>query len=52
MDLEPILALFAGYYLNGATISEADLPQYVDDAMNELEFLLVFILYDRLGFVC
>lgn len=48
MDLEPILALWAGYYLDGEVISEADLPPYVDDAMNELEFLLVFILYSRL----
>ena len=51
MDLEPILALWAGYYIDGEVISEADLPPYVDDAMNELEFLLVFILYYRLGFV-
>ena len=41
MNLEPILALWGGYYLNGAVISETDLPPYVDDAMNELEFLMV-----------
>ena len=45
MNLAPILALWAGYYLDGTVISEADLPPYVDDAMNELEFLLVSILY-------
>jgi len=45
MNLEPILALWAGYYLNGVAISEADLPPYVDDAMNELEFLMVIVSY-------
>lgn len=42
MDLEIILAVWAGLYLDGTVISEDDLDAYVDDTLNELEFLLVF----------
>lgn len=41
MNLEPILAVWGGLYLDGEIISEADLGPYVDDVLNELEFLLV-----------
>lgn len=41
MDLEPILAIWAGLYLDSEVVAEADLQYYVDDVMNELEFLLV-----------
>lgn len=41
MKLEPVLALWGGFYLGGPAISEADLPPYIEDAMNELEFLMV-----------
>jgi len=41
MSLEPILAVWAGLYLDGEVVAEADLQPYVDDVMNELEFLLV-----------
>ena len=41
MDLEPILAVWDGLYLDGTILSEADLQPYVDDVLNELEFLTV-----------
>lgn len=41
MDLVPFLALWAGEYLNGTIISEADLPPYVDSAVEMLEFITV-----------
>ncbi|KAL1872390.1 hypothetical protein Daus18300_004360 [Diaporthe australafricana] len=40
LGLEPVLALFAGYWLDETAASEAELQQYVDSAMNELEFLM------------
>ena len=43
MGLETILAVWDGEYLNGDILSEADLQFYVDDALNELEFLLVHV---------
>jgi alpha-N-arabinofuranosidase len=49
MDLEPILAVWDGLYLDGNILTEADLQPYVDDVLNELEFLTVFhiiILYE------
>jgi alpha-N-arabinofuranosidase len=44
MGLETILAVWAGYYLDGEVVSQANLQPYIDDAMNELEFLLVCII--------
>jgi alpha-L-arabinofuranosidase len=41
MGLETILAVWAGLYLDGEVVAEADLGPYVDDVINELEFLLV-----------
>lgn len=43
MELETVLAIWGGLYLNGEILSEADLQPYVNDALNELEFLLVFL---------
>ena len=40
MDLAPVLAIWDGYSLNGASISGAALDPYIDDTLNELEFLL------------
>ncbi|KAE8167620.1 glycoside hydrolase superfamily [Aspergillus tamarii] len=40
LGLEVILGIWTGFYLDGETISEADLQPYVDSVMNELEFLL------------
>jgi alpha-N-arabinofuranosidase len=42
MNLETILAVWDGLYLDGTIVAEADLQPYIDDALNELEFLLVF----------
>ncbi|KAI5803760.1 glycoside hydrolase superfamily [Geopyxis carbonaria] len=39
LHLEPLLGIWAGFYLNGPTISEADLQPYIDDALAELEFI-------------
>lgn len=44
MDLEPILAVWDGLYLDGDTLTEAELQPYVDDVLNELEFLTVIYL--------
>ncbi|KAI7971690.1 hypothetical protein EIK77_002691 [Talaromyces pinophilus] len=41
LGLEVILGIWAGLYLDGEIISEANLQPYVDFVMNELEFLLV-----------
>ena len=40
MGLAPILAVWAGHTLDGSTITGNALDPYVDDIMNELEFLL------------
>jgi alpha-N-arabinofuranosidase len=40
MSLAPILAIWSGLTLGGVIISGAALTPYVDDALNELEFLL------------
>lgn len=42
MNLEPILAVWDGLYLDGEIVDEADLQPYIDDVLNELEFLTVF----------
>lgn len=41
IGLETIYAVWAGLYLDGELVAEADLQPYVDDALSELEFLLV-----------
>lgn len=40
LGLEPVLAVWSGLYLDGTIISEADLAPYVQDALDELEFLM------------
>ncbi|KAF2656719.1 glycoside hydrolase family 51 protein [Lophiostoma macrostomum CBS 122681] len=40
LNMEPVLAVWAGFYLDGPVISEADLQPYIDDALNELEFIM------------
>lgn len=40
LGLEPVLAVWSGLYLDGTIISEADLQPYVQDALDELEFLM------------
>lgn len=41
MNLEVVLGVWAGLYLDGEVISQANLQPYIDDVMNELEFLTV-----------
>lgn len=45
MNLEPLLAVWGGLYLDGEIISQADIGTYVEDVLNELEFLLVFFVF-------
>lgn len=39
LGMEPVLAVWAGFYLNGPVIPEDELQPYIDDALNELEFI-------------
>ncbi|KAJ5081109.1 hypothetical protein N7456_013347 [Penicillium angulare] len=39
LGMEPILAVWSGLALNEDVVSEADLDVYVEDALNEIEFL-------------
>ena len=41
MGLEPILAVWAGCYIDGEYVLQGDLQPYVDEVMNELAFLMV-----------
>ncbi|KAH8882695.1 glycoside hydrolase family 51 protein [Thozetella sp. PMI_491] len=40
LGVEPVLALWGGLFLDGTIIPEDELSFYVDDALNELEFLM------------
>ncbi|EED15681.1 alpha-L-arabinofuranosidase A [Talaromyces stipitatus ATCC 10500] len=40
LGLEPILAVWDGHYLSGEVINEADLQPYIEDTLNQLEFLM------------
>lgn len=40
LELEPVLAVFAGYWLDKTAATEEEEQQYVDSALNELEFLM------------
>ncbi|KAL9115357.1 MAG: hypothetical protein Q9227_000678 [Pyrenula ochraceoflavens] len=40
LGMEPILAVWAGEYLDGTILSEDELAPYVQDALNELEFIM------------
>lgn len=40
MKMEPLLAVWAGLTIGGGVVSGTDLDPYVDDILNELEFLL------------
>ncbi|GLY40734.1 alpha-N-arabinofuranosidase [Amycolatopsis sp. NBRC 101858] len=37
---QPLLALFAGYTLDGRHVSQADYPQYVQEALDEIEYAI------------
>ena len=41
MNLETVLGVWAGLYLDGEIVSEANLQPYITDVLNELEFLTV-----------
>lgn len=40
MKIEPILGVWAGFYLGGPVIPQGELDIYVQDTLNELEFLM------------
>lgn len=40
LALEPILAVWDGYYLDGNVTSQADLGVWIQYALDELEFLM------------
>ncbi|KAF2204615.1 glycoside hydrolase [Delitschia confertaspora ATCC 74209] len=40
LGMEPVLAVWAGFYLDGPAIPESALQPYIDDALNELEFIM------------
>lgn len=40
LDVEPILAVWSGLFLDGTVIAEDALAPYVQDALNELEFIM------------
>ncbi|MFI5585467.1 LamG-like jellyroll fold domain-containing protein [Amycolatopsis sp. NPDC051758] len=37
---QPLLGLFAGYTLNGQHVDQADYPQYVQEALDEIEYAI------------
>ncbi|WP_372664742.1 LamG-like jellyroll fold domain-containing protein [Amycolatopsis kentuckyensis] len=37
---QPLLALFAGYTLNGQHVDQVDYPQYVQEALDEIEYAI------------
>lgn len=39
MNLEPILGLYAGYSLADVVVPESDLQPYIDDVINEIEYI-------------
>lgn len=40
LNTEPVLAVWSGLYLDGTIVPEDELAPYVQDALNELEFLM------------
>jgi alpha-N-arabinofuranosidase len=50
MNLEVVLAVWAGEYLDGEIVSQASLQPYITDALNELEFLTVSKIYPAFCF--
>lgn len=40
MEMEPILAVYAGYSLDGTSYPEANMDEVLQEIMDELEFLL------------
>ncbi len=40
LQVDPVLAIFAGYFFSGVAVSQADLAPYVQDAIDEIEYVL------------
>ncbi|KAI8065415.1 glycoside hydrolase superfamily [Gongronella butleri] len=40
LEMEPLLAVWAGYALNGDSVPEGDLGPYVQDTLDELEYIM------------
>jgi len=40
LDMELILTLWDGHYLDNSSLSEPDLQPYIQDSLNELEYVL------------
>jgi alpha-N-arabinofuranosidase len=40
LGMEPVLGIWAGFWLDGSHVNETELQPYVDDALDELEFLM------------
>lgn len=38
--MEPVLAVWSGLYLDGTVMSQAALQPYIQDTMDELEFIM------------
>lgn len=38
--MEPVLGIWAGLWLNGTHVPQSELQPYVDDALDELEFIM------------
>ncbi|KAF9061576.1 glycoside hydrolase [Rhodocollybia butyracea] len=40
MDMEPIMAVYAGYSLDGVAVAEDDLQPYITEAINQINFVI------------
>jgi alpha-N-arabinofuranosidase len=40
LDMNLILGIWDGHYLDGTSIAKADLQPYIDDSLDELEYIL------------
>lgn len=40
LDMEPVLGVFTGHSLDGEVVSEEDFQPWVDDVLNELEYVM------------
>ncbi|KAJ3822180.1 alfa-L-arabinofuranosidase precursor [Lentinula raphanica] len=40
MGMEPIMAIYAGYSLNGASVASSDMQTYITEAINQINFVI------------
>ncbi|KAJ3926967.1 MAG: arabinofuranosidase [Lentinula lateritia] len=40
MDMQPIMAVYAGYSLNGASVASNDMQTYITEAINQINFVI------------